>query len=95
MISIKDLLGLCRIQVLLLACIPGQISNCLQVVHADMVLLVAWAELLEFLDLAITDLLRLLGQFKLVKLFHDLVHFTFSFFVSHAAEARLASEALL
>ena len=95
MISIKNFLGLRRIQVLFLACIPRQISYRLQIVHADVVLLVAWTKLSELLNLAIADLLCLLGEFELVKLFTDFVNFTFSFFISHATEARLACEALL
>ena len=67
----------------------------MQVIHADVILLVAWSELLELFDFAIADLLCLLREFELIKLFSNFVHLTFTLFFTHATEARLASEAFL
>ena len=60
MISVKYLFGLSWVQILLLASIPWKIGDSLQVIEADVVLLVTRAELSEFLYLTGTDLFGLL-----------------------------------
>ena len=87
MVSIEDELGLGRIQVLLLAGVPGQVRNRLQVIHADVVLLISGAELPEFFQLAHRDLLCLVGQVQLLQASLQLVHF--AFFLLRARTATL------
>ena len=74
-ILVQDYLSLGGIEVLLLTRVPRQIGNSLQVVQADVVLLVARPQLLELLELPHRDLLRLLRQLQLFQLRLHLVDF--------------------
>ena len=54
-ITIKLLLGLERVQVLLLTNVPGEFKNRLKIINAHVVFLIPWSQALELLDLTVTD----------------------------------------
>ena len=90
MIPVQDYLCLGGIEVLLLTRVPRQIGDSLQVIQADVVLLIAWPELLELLELPHRDLLRLLGQLQLFQLRLHLVDFILFFLRLPAIRQTLA-----
>ena len=85
-VTFKDLFGFLWIEVLLLRGVPRKVSNRLQVVHTDVVLLIARAKLLKLLDLSGHDLFCLIWQFQIVQFRLHFVNFTLRVIVRICAE---------